>query len=329
MQSSNFTDSGIFSTDDKLMGSFKTMNSLNSTDDGIDILNDTFIKVIQIIMIPISAFSVIVNTMAIIAIVVGVPAKRPVHKLLISVSLSDCLLSLAIVLVGRRVLVCEIAGVCVVGGTAAELTLFMLALDQYVAICHPFRHPIIFSPTRTHILIGYLWTNSLVSGLVYYIVSITSNERSDNIICIGISQFERIWFFISSICLHLILLPIFAFLYTRVFLEVRKIDKVPNRSRSTPLINIKGMLTTLIIAGIFMMMFLPMSILTGIVSLGILDRLTATRFVFGFFLSAILNSIFDPFLYTLRLPDVREGYRRVYFPKRRATLTPLSEGTSN
>ena len=302
--------------------------SLNSSDDGLAFLDNTFIKVAQIIMIPMTALAVIANTMAIFAIVFGVTSKRPIHRLLISISVSDSLASLAIVLVGRGYLVCEIASMFVAGGTAVELNLFFLALDQYVAVCHPFRHPAIFSPTRTNIALSYVWIASILSGLLYYLVSITSNDSSAHVICIGISQFERIWFFISTICIHLLVLPTFVFLYTKVFLAVRNIDKVPTQTRAPNIINKKGIMTTLIIASIFMMLHLPMSVLTGTVSLGIVDPSTGVKFVFGFFLSSIMNSIVDPFVYSLRFPDVREGYRRVCFPRYRTSIGPQSGGMS-
>ena len=275
-------------------------------------LNSTVVQVIQTVLLIECMVSISANLMAIIVIASQVAHKKPVHKFLMSISVSDCLVSVALVCMGRGVMICEVASLCYFAGSAVEANLAIIAVDQYAAICHPLRHRKLFSARRSNVVLVILWSFCALYGLSYYMVSVYTREtRDSDLICIGMSRFEKIWLFITGCIFHGIYLPLFCVLYCKMLVKIREVGKVPACASSKTRVNRKGIITTLFIAATYLSMNLPLGIAIGAISIGDPEPALKIKIIFSFFVVMGINSISDPFIYSLRMKDVREGYKRM------------------
>ncbi|XP_065143859.1 odorant receptor 131-2-like [Paramisgurnus dabryanus] len=114
----------------------------------------------------------------------------------------------------------------------SPLTLAVMSLERYVAICFPLRHCNIATPRRTNIILGFIWILSSLNiaiDIIYLVLVLIVNPSSlsDNIFCTYEKLFVAKWqmdkaqgfeiFYFVSVALIII------FTYIRIMITARSV----------------------------------------------------------------------------------------------------------
>ena len=295
--------------------------------------------VFDIIAIVICAVGVFMNVIALAAIFVTMRNKRPVHLLLINLSVTDMLLAMCHI--GSTVVnIVEYSnrgiekgkgevGICTVCICIADIifdawrhlqfpslfgTLLCLAIDLYYAICLPLHHARCITGRRTNIAIALVWCVSILIGFLLATIGLVDSDFGVGGFCVDYSHsnaLKAIKTIMLSMCGTAAVLTLY--LYIRVGLEVRNISKVihphPNSPVAVnPIQAKKSIITILLVAGTMVLFNAPAY------GMGLVLRDWSKRPpVLSKVLLAwsMLNSIADPIIYSLRMSEIRVGYRQL------------------
>ena len=274
---------------------------------------DTYAYVFEVgihILDALKGLSIILNAVALVAIVRGIVEKKPVHKFLISLCLSDMLVSFTTFLAMKfvhMIPLCLSNLLTVFSVGAVQGSSVVLALDQYIAVCHPFRHVVWLTPRRTHVILTAIWVISLIHSCIYYIGA----KFQDNDDCLTNYEYSKNWLIIW-ICISVVVLITLIVLNLRVVLAIRKIGtmQLGGTVNSTP--SRKGFVTAAIIVGTYILFNTPVDCAYLLMYLGVLPEFqTGLIYLISLYWS-MLNPLIDPFIFSVRMPEVREAYRKVY-----------------
>ena len=302
----------------------------NSTD---DVPRYTFSnqspKVIALIMCVIAT---ILNSGSLLAISQLQRSLTPNLRLIISLSLSDMLLCLSLVLQMEvtnplvRFTCSEkiIHSVVMMSQILSVLNLLGLALDHYMALVKPLSYPIVMRCGRTNAMIATFWFFSALSGFSDLLIPALlygSPSRLNNTGRFSMCHFplpSRISDYIMY-SLTVIIFIMMTILYLNVYAKIFKHHRF--RLAQNPLIkrNMRGVITTLIIMGTFVVCWLPVCILEIAIMIQTETNVGKVLSNFNVILTTyfylfdlvILNSVCDPIIYAVRMREVQRGYRRL------------------
>lgn len=294
-----------------------------------------------VVMLILCAFALITNSVSIIA-VSHVRHSLTTHlKLIINLAVSDIFIVLSVLMhilnkifnsamsplsIGftepnsRLLSACSIAGINsinIMSFLIVLLNLLAMAADHYIAIMKSFHYPYIMSRRRGYMLIAAMWITATLGGFSNFLIG-TIGYKSQTLfnyceyIMYDSYHAEFLVFGVTIICLFTM-----TFIYTRIFIEVKRIQaKMPSIPNYT-LHNKKALTTTLLIIGAFVICWLPNCLfqLAMIVEIHLHKR--AVYKVFSTFVLVskylyilqLANCFLDPIIYAVRLKTVQKGYR--------------------
>ncbi len=207
------------------------------------------------------------------------------------------------------------------------LNLMGMALDHFIAIILPLQCHRIMSKTKSTVLIISFWTLAILCGFSDFLSVIPEREY------LGKYNFCELTYltpyhdeytvfaiaFLCFICMGVI--------YVRIYIKIHERQKTArnchedHRTHNSESMKQtrKALVTTLIILGTFVICWLPMCLFEIILIIQvqvdpdvlqkwipILEE--ANNYLYDLLL---LNSILDPLIYALRMPEVRCGYRKM------------------
>ena len=240
--------------------------------------------------------SVVLNLSAILAVTLGVSDKRPIHKFLVSLSISEILYSI-LTLIQNYIFLETVHATTFSLIVLVQFHLVLLAVDQYTAVCKPLYHIAYFSPVRSNRMVACIWMIYVIIWIICVLQSLLRNQTA---------QFSNLFMILDAVLLNLVCL-ILLFLNSKIILEIRKIGIQPTQGFASRNINRKGVSTVFLIFLTYSLFHMPY-ICAGIVSI-VKPSQYASLLVYLFFTVLNLNLVCDPLIYSFRMREVRKGYR--------------------
>lgn len=217
------------------------------------------------------------------------------------------------------------------------LNLVGMGVDHFIAINKPLHYSKILSIFRTNLLLALLWVIAAICGFSDFWTGFThnpfsySNNNSNSTTTKNQLNFcELIWHSpyqdeYSILTIAVVSFFIMTVLYINIYLTVsgHTIPGAQLQQGQEAKRNKRALFTTALILGTFLLCWLPMCMfqITLIVkvktdissfkeSAKIINILyKADKYLYDLLL---LNTIFDPIIYTVRMKDIRLGYRRLF-----------------
>lgn len=229
----------------------------------------------------------------------------------------------------RRYFWCVFVFVKALNSTALNMTLLNLmamAADHYLAILRPLHHQSMMNKRRSKILLSCLWTVAAIAGFSDYLYVLPNFRRVAarysfcEVVYISPFHEEYVTFGIAFIAFVEML-----FCYTRICVRIKQRERCmlvrQNGLHVQLKYNTRGLVTSLLIVGTFVLCWLPMCLFevaliikaktnpaSLIRNLGKLNR--ADQYLYDLHL---INSICDPIIYAVRMSEVKLGYRRLFW----------------
>ena len=297
-----------------------------------------------IITLALCFFVLVANLVSIVATAHGPQGMNTHMKLIVSLALSDMLISLTclchilsklfnpvklpmLYLKHERLtsscLALIIGSLNNTAHLISLLNLVAMALDHYIAIIKPLHYNVIMNKKRGVVLICGLWTLAAVGGFSTFLSGIgTYRADRDLLYCEYIvhTDFQAEYVVFASTFLSLFAIML---IYGRIYYEIKKVQtymtantKV-HKSRQH---NKKALLTTLIIIGTFIICWMPFCLFQIAMIIQVEQDEQKVWNQFSSYARAhkylyallLLNSLCDPVIYAVRLSNVQIGYKRCW-----------------
>ncbi|XP_044058411.1 olfactory receptor 2AT4-like [Siniperca chuatsi] len=195
-------------------------------------------------------------------------------------------------------------------GTVNSYILFLMALDRYLAICHPLRYPLILKNSTIHILSISAWVIAKAGALMLviraYPLPYCASNKIDHCYCdhIGITMLactDRAPYgfpaFVFAMVMLLVPLAFIIFSYCSIIITVLKITNVQGRLKSLSTCS-----TQLIIISLY---YLPRCFVYLASNVGI--TFSADVRIVIIMLYSLCPPMINPLIYCLRAKDMRES----------------------
>ena len=273
----------------------------------------------------IATTGVISNILGVIALKTAIVEYRPVHYFLANLSTVDILVCVSITCKtmasycwqGKHV-DASIKAVFAFMMSSSTLghagCLLTLALDHYCAIVYPLRYQLLLDKKRCYFIIGLLW---LVS------ISVPAFYTLCNHIDVGMCEAQGV----SILLYYGFVFLLMIIIYGRVLKEIWKMaNSVLSGTHQTHQ-NKKAIKTTFMIVGTYFLFIGPkwMTMVINSSLQPIMHVILDCWF--------LMNCIFDPLIYALRMRDVRQGYTKMWYactpkptqrtPARQSSVYPI------
>lgn len=288
------------------------------------------------IVLGISGF--IINFISLLALVNMKPPLQAFHRLLINLAVSDLVIS-ALTCIGAPMFLLYLYQIEEGGGDepllctsrvimelsyisllVPVLATTALVVNQYLSVTHPLRYEQ-FATTRliTFCILG-MWIFTFLNGLLIFMSSYLANcMEKEEMTCVRFFE-ECNYFQIRSLTYSILLLVVTGFtiiLYVKMFSAIKQhltSSSAFQEDSETKAMDRKLHVTIALLFGTVLIFWFPGIIDSFMIifmsnnemqcSVCILFHLVAN-------LMFLTNSLCDPFIYGIRLPDVRQGYRRL------------------
>ena len=296
------------------------MNDTSAIDNG----NSTL--VFGVLGIVIGIVGLVQNGIALAAIYVAVKDMQPVHRFLINLSICDIGMILFFVIeqVNRITLNANngtSAGVCIVRNLLLSSlyaiylslfwALFCLALDLYLAICRPLHHLIFLTKRKTNFIIIFSWITSILLGYSNTWASLHKSRLDARMFCEEtVNQYAQDTQKNVSLISGGLLGTAMLLLYCRISWEICKIGSYvqPIPEPINPIQAKKAFLTIILVNGTVFLFMTPSVMFAALVN--ILHEGPGGQFCLAW---SLLNCVADPLIYSLRMPEIRAGYRKLFW----------------
>ena len=237
--------------------------------------------------------------------------------------------------------------------------LICLALDHYCAIVQSLHYPTLMTKARTRKMIISLWLLSFLFGFSDFYTNIISSPargQSSNLTTIVAnfndsfsssssssssvahqenrpqrlqSQFHYFCFKVYRSLydpeflifgLTIVFAIIISFLYACIYRKIRNFQAVDNKRRNYTRGKRRGLVTTTLIIGTFLLCWLPYCLFNMIIMLLMMTNTeTAVRYLavlnrvdYYMYDLLLLNTLCDPLIYATRMREVQNGYRKIF-----------------
>ena len=203
------------------------------------------------------------------------------------------------------------------------LNLMGMAIDHFLAILKPLHYPSLMNKQRASIFIGTFWLIATVCGFSDFLSGYPKYRKFKHInycefVYLTKYQEEYTVFAIAALCFVTMI-----FTYIRILSTIRKRHRNLEQLRlETVHRNKKAVITTLLILGTFVLCWLPTCLfqITMIIAVYV-NRDMVFRWHRSFPILAkvdpylfdllLINAICDPLIYATRMPEIRNGYKRI------------------
>ena len=251
------------------------------------------------------------NVLALLAIKRGVRELLPVHRFLIQLGISDIL---ALTCSWPRIISDQIQNDMLSraadgwGVSVRMLTFFNLAglaTDQYVGVCKPLHYQMILSKKRVILIIVFSWMLSFFTGYLNLIAQSVMWQVDPDL------EIKYVYKTSDDVVSYVLFTEtlttacIITVLYVLVIREIRHMSHNGNVSNLTN--SKKAIKLTSLMIGSFVFFVVPLSTVNLALRRG-RDVEYITECAVWW---AMLNYISDPLIYSLRMKDVRSGYRKL------------------
>ncbi|XP_060587681.1 adrenocorticotropic hormone receptor-like [Ruditapes philippinarum] len=323
-----------------------TLSSIESWDRH-PIIRTTAERAAIIFTDPIEALTVIVCILGIIANVASIIAiikmrkKMTTHlKLIISLCLSDALISLGnfsyyftyICFNGHDCIKTVVRLTPDVAIFATLLNLLVMALDHYGAIIKPLRYRQKMTFVKGNFAVVMVWLVSLFMGLAEVVFAIGQGGSICTAITEGNYNIE-----VAIILFIFIVLVAICLLYGRIYSRIKR--AMPRRERArhhSDSGSFKALMTTGLFVGTFILFWTPFAVYTVFMYIkNRTDRMyiflnidNVTQILNILYLVLLLNAVFDPFIYAIRLPKVKQRFKAFFTSSKRSSRSSKTDKIS-
>lgn len=296
---------------------------------------------VYIVMFTLCLLSLITNIVSIIAIF-HIPEKLTTHlKLIVSLGSADILIIVSVLLhilnkifnssisyfnmnrpsdrLGSACIAAIINSINIFAFLVSLLNLQAMAVDHYIGILHPWYYrQHLMSRKKVYVIIIFLWIVSAFGGFSNFFLGYPGYKTKENLfnfceyIMYDNFHAEYLVFGVTLLCLCVIV-----YIYTRIYIEVKRIQTRTPSFPDETVQNRKAMVTTLLIIGTFSICWLPNCIYQIYMILKIhydnrdFHDLFSTYLLISkyLYILILMNCLFDPIIYAIRLNIVRKGYK--------------------
>ena len=221
---------------------------------------------------------------------------------------------------------------------ASEMALLLLGLDLYIMLYHPLKHKILLNPVRARLLCVGGWLVGALIGCGHLVTTVITSLVEDKDICdvdlstASLHKSALVGCFYVPVAVFSMLL-----LYGRIARGLsRKTGKDSFRGRSTrktgPSTKVrKAFLTIMVILVTYLCCYLPTRCIY-LYAILMKNKNYNLKYIYrGLSMLAFVNGICDPLVYSLRMRNVRAGYkvmfRRGFRESRRKSETEITLST--
>ena len=287
----------------------------------------------KLIALIVSVISLLVNICSLLAITKVKGLLTTNLRLIISLCISDMLVSTCVLLgnfdltplsnnnyetclfVSRRSL-------RMTSHLISLLNLLGLAFDHYFAIVRPLNYFSTMCPRRTNLMICLFWLLAGVIGFSDFFIPFFHFGYCDSF-NETMTYCESVWCTAYDseylvIIMAFILLISMSCIYIRIYIQIRKYTNFEGRHQRFVRRTRRGLCTTLIIVGTFMICWLPYCIFEVTITIQMLSNIPSTMQYYALIIKLdfylydllLMNCLIDPIIYALRMREVRRGYSR-------------------
>ncbi|XP_064614636.1 glucose-dependent insulinotropic receptor-like [Liolophura sinensis] len=208
------------------------------------------------------------------------------------------------------------------GHSISLLNLVALAFDHFMAINKPLKYIQVFTNHRVSVSLLGVWIISGIFGFSDFILPVPYYSYCEGHTMVNLCQSSYCSAYETEyllFCLVILCFLAMVYFYCRVFVKIYKYQQMAGRHQRKMKRNIKGLVTTLVIVGTFLVCWLPHAIFETYFVFMILADTSAVTGQFYTLLTVnyylywlwLLNSICDPVIYALRMREVKLGYYRM------------------
>lgn len=246
-------------------------------------------------------------------------------KMLVSLSTSDMLLDVSLIILNKPPFATAAIGGCIyilsqltfTLGTVSELLNFaVIALDHYLLITKPMKHTIWTSKKNSRRVLLLVWGISLTSVAVACLCLVNLDATNP---C-NLSKYNAMLIPVILGAVTVLCIPIIVYAYIYINIHMWRIRQQRVRSLTLPNShNKKLLITSLLLLGTFLLCWVPyivfipagrvLSRLRIVSRASSLDLLMATT-ICGILFA--LNTVCDPLIYAIRIHQVRDAYKEIW-----------------
>ncbi|CAI9729253.1 melanocortin receptor 4-like [Octopus vulgaris] len=313
----------------------------NITFPNIDFRGNGSMRIDRLIAIILCIVAIIANAVSLFAIMQFKGTFTANKQLVTSLLMSDLFISLCFLTAsltnnnnfmfpvegedeGKSICIYAVVEALMISGQLTNLlNLAAMALDHYIAINIPLKHSYLMDRRHVGILIAGVWVLGSLCGFSDFLLPFTplyKNCRNQKFLnycdTIKCTMFEPnfVLFAVVILCLFEMV-----FLYSQVFITIYRYPQLQTRHAPNIRRNNKGLVTTIIILLSYIICWLPyclMELTMTIVSATNLPDMMnyyqiSQQAQYYLYNLIALNSIFDPLIYAIRMPDMQNSYRRL------------------
>ena len=218
-------------------------------------------------------------------------------------------------------------GLLMTSHTISLLNLVGLALDHYFAILKPLNYPTLMCRKHANIMIIVFWIVSFLCGFSDFIIpsqmfSYCSSEPKNYCEVVWCTMYTEEYIVFGMAFVSILLMFI---LYATIFIQIRRYQSFQQQYRQNMKRNRRGLVTTIVIVFTFMVTWLPYCLFeVSVVIISkrypekIMEYLSLTKTYDSYLYNILLlNSLFDPIIYAMRMGEVQKGYRNIFAPCRK------------
>ena len=188
--------------------------------------------------------------------------------------------------------------------------LLCLALDLYMVICKPLHHLMFLTKRKTNFIIIISWFTSILFWFSNTWVTLHKSGLDARMFCE-----ETVYQYVHEIQIRIslvysgILATAMLFLYSRIAWEICKIGSYvqPIPEPFNPSQVKKAFLTILLVNGTMVLFMAPSFMFAALFNM--LHDGPVGQFCLAW---SLLNCVADPLIYSLRMPEIRAGYKKLF-----------------
>ncbi|OQR76737.1 adenosine receptor A2b-like [Tropilaelaps mercedesae] len=238
------------------------------------------------------------------------------------------------------------------GLTSSALHLLALAINHYVGIIRPLHYASTVTRRRLTLVIVALW---VIPFIIYALIILNHPENDFRHLHCHFEFMTHLPYRMTVSSLFFAPLVIMTILYIHIFVTIRRSNNSflmgqknhAGRNQLNIKRNVKAVITTLLILGTYLIGYMPAILFYALTCYECPCPLTSldvrTRIGFGITTNSLIfvKCLCDPIIYTVRMPEVRNGLRRMWLtrccseylsanaldPERRRRMTSLRSDT--